>query len=81
MSLGSKGFVSCVLLVSGWWFGLAASESGSAVNVLDPFGLFLLGNMVANVSLWAFVSALEFLFGHESEEVLFSFGTDLVNTD
>ena len=63
MSLCSKGLneiVSCVLLVSGWWFDLAAS----AVIVPDPpFGLFLSGNMVANVSLSAFVSALMFLLG------------------
>ena len=38
--------------MSGRWFGLVDSESGSAGSMQDPpFGLFLSGNMVASVSL------------------------------
>ena len=55
LKVHSSSFVSCILLVSGSWFGLVASETGSAGGVLDPpFGCsrqLLSRNMVASVSL------------------------------
>ena len=52
--------------MSGSWFGLVASETGSAGGVLDhPFGCsrqFLSRNMVASVSLRS-VSSVSYFYG------------------
>ena len=76
--------------MSGSWFGLVASESGSACSVLDPpFGLFSFvlvrkhgGQRLVKVRKGLRICANVFflLTDHKSEEVLFSSGTDLVKT-
>ena len=66
LKVHSSSFVSCILLVSGSWFGLVASETGSAGGVQDhPFGCsrqFLSRNMVASVSLRSVSSVSELTF-------------------
>ena len=76
--------------MSGSWFGLVASESGSVGSVLDPlFGLFAFvlirkhgGQRVFKVHEGLRICANVFflLADHKSEEVLFSSGTDLLKT-
>ena len=76
--------------MSGNWFGLVASESGSACSVLDPpFGLFSFvlvrkhgGQCLVNVRKGLRICANVFflLTDHKLEEILFSSGTDLVKT-
>ena len=76
--------------MSGSWFGLVASESGSVGSVLGPpFGLFVFvlvrkhgGQRVFKVCEGLRICANVFfvLADRKSEEVLFSSGTDLVKT-
>lgn len=76
--------------MSGSWFGLVASESGSVGSVLDPpFGLFAFvlvrkhgGQRVFKVreDLRTCANVFFLLADHKSEEVLFSSGTDLLKT-
>ena len=76
--------------MSGNWFGLVASASGSACSVLDPpFGLFSFvlvrkhgGQCLVKVRKGLRICANVFILltDHKLEEVLFSSGTDLVKT-